>query len=36
MENGYREHKANMDREDLEAKERRISRANSRVHEINP
>ena len=34
MEDGYREHKANMDREDLEARERRLSRANSRVHAL--
>ena len=34
MEYGYREHKANLDREDLEAIERRISRANSRLHAL--
>ena len=34
VEDGYREHKANMDREDLEAIERRISRANSRLHAL--
>ena len=34
MEDGYREHEANVDREDLEAIERRISRANSRLHAL--
>ena len=34
MEDGYREHKANMDREDLKAIERRISQANSRLHAL--
>ena len=34
MEDGYREHKANLNKEDLEAIERRISRANSRLRAL--
>ena len=34
VEDGYREHRAKMDVEDLEAIERRISRANSRLHAL--